>query len=58
MNPNDPNILIVFDGNIAYVGIDTDGRFFVKHKTDSLLSVHVTLTSALLAAAKECGAVP
>ncbi len=59
MNPDDPELLITFDGKLAYVGVRESGRFYVEHGgiKGGLLSEHNTLADALLAAAKECGAV-
>ena len=62
MHVDDPAILLTFDGKLAYVGRcrDTHEHYFVKHAASNseVLSAYDTLSDALLAAAKEIGAVP
>ena len=62
MHVDDPAMLLTFDGKLAYVGRcrGTNEHYSVKHGSlnDEGLSVHDTLADALLAAAKEIGAVP
>ncbi len=60
MEPDGPDMLLTIDGKLAYVGVNKFGRFYVEHGgiKGGLLSEHDTLGAALLAAAKEIGAVP
>ena len=61
MHVDDPAMLLTFDGKLAYVGRcrDTHEHYFVENAASNggVLSVHDTLADALLAAAKEIGAV-
>ena len=62
MHIDDPAMLLTFDGKLAYVGRcrGTTEHYYVEHGgfKGGVLNVHDTLGEALLAAAKEIGAVP